>query len=204
VFPLSGTLDHVGPIAASVEDCAYLLSAIAGPEPRAPAPTPDYVRALTGEMRGARIGIPRAWHEEGRPGEETRAAIQRAAELLSGLGAEVGEVKLSPLEAYHGCGIIIMQWEASRIYGDALAHEPHSFGEIFRHRVLLGGFVSEAEYRNALALRERLTREIDQALQSYDAILTVTVTNPAPLIREVEKFYPMTLPAYMLAANLSG
>jgi aspartyl-tRNA(Asn)/glutamyl-tRNA(Gln) amidotransferase subunit A len=105
VLPLSYTLDNAGPLAWTVEDCAILLQAIAGHDPRDPAsadlPVPDYRAELRNGINGLRIGLVRHWYEtDRRASDPTIAAMDAAVSVLRGLGAEVREVTLHPLAAY--------------------------------------------------------------------------------------------------------
>src|SRR5438132_7754131 len=97
VLPLAWSMDHVGPMARSAADCAIVLRAMAGYDPADPTtsvlPVPDYGAALTGEIKGLRVGLLRPFFMDGSAPEVT-AAVQSAARALEGLGAVVDEVRL--------------------------------------------------------------------------------------------------------------
>src|SRR5436190_20997946 len=102
VFPLAFSLDHVGPMAWTAEDCAILLQALAGHDPRDPAsadiPADNYRSGLKKSIRGVRIGVVRHFFEkDNKAGEQTVRAIDAALAVLKAQGAVVREVKLSPL-----------------------------------------------------------------------------------------------------------
>src|SRR5262249_16376927 len=100
VASLSWTLDHTGPMARTVEDCAILLQTLAGHDPADPAssraPAADYAGALTGSVRGLRVGVPRDYFFDGAD-PEVAAAFESALGVLRGLGAEVRDVTIPHL-----------------------------------------------------------------------------------------------------------
>src|SRR3989475_4662616 len=87
VLPLAWSMDHVGPMARSARDCALILGAIAGYDPADPTtsvlPVPDYAAALTGDVKGLRVGLLRA-HFTNVAAAEVRTAVETAARLLEG------------------------------------------------------------------------------------------------------------------------
>jgi aspartyl-tRNA(Asn)/glutamyl-tRNA(Gln) amidotransferase subunit A len=102
LIAFASSLDQIGPIARTVDDAALALSVIAGADPRdatsAPEPVPDYTAALTGDVRGARIGVPRALLEHGVDAEVSRA-VMTALDTLASRGATLVDVEL-PHAAY--------------------------------------------------------------------------------------------------------
>src|SRR5271156_6319793 len=121
ILPLAFSLDHAGPMAWTAEDCAIILQAMAGQDPADPAsanqPIPDYRAALTGGVKGLRIGLVRHFYErDNEANAATQAAIAAAAQTLEGLGCTVRELTLSPLADWAACGMAIMQCEAYAIH----------------------------------------------------------------------------------------
>src|SRR5262249_38714244 len=99
VYANSFTFDHAGPMTWTVEDCAILLQAIAGYDPKDPAstnrPIPDYRGALTGDIRGLRIGIVRHLYEDDiTVAPEVRAALEEAYAVFRSLGATLEDVRI--------------------------------------------------------------------------------------------------------------
>src|SRR6202049_2554278 len=90
VCPLSESLDHIGPMTRTTADCAAMLAAIAGADPRDPtallAPLPDYVAGLAGSIRGLRVGIAQAYAFDGLGGD-VLTALSGAKDALVALGA---------------------------------------------------------------------------------------------------------------------
>ena len=95
VVAFASSLDHPGPMARTVRDAAILLRAMAGHDPRdstsAPLPVPDFEAALTGDVRGLRIGIPKEYRVDGMPAE-IEALWQQGVEWLRDAGAEPVEI----------------------------------------------------------------------------------------------------------------
>ena len=99
-LPLAWSMDHVGPMTRSASDCALMLRAIAGYDPADPTtsvlPVPDYLAALTGDVKGLRVGLLRAFFLES-ANDEVRAAVEAAAKALATAGAIVDEVSLGQI-----------------------------------------------------------------------------------------------------------
>ena len=209
VFPLVYSMDHCGPMCWTAEDCALMLAAIAGPDPRDPTaadrPVPDYAAALTGNIKGLKVGLVRDFYEgDDATSPETVAAMNAAVAELEALGAIVEEARLSPLDAYHASAIVAILGEAYAIYQSDLQSRPELFGEMFRHRVLLGAFVGAGDHVQAARLRRQLTLEMGRALERYDVLVTATLFGPAPPIEAVPKFYLIEKPLLTTPANVTG
>src|SRR6185437_12738867 len=117
ILPLAFSLDHAGPMAWTAEDCAIMLQAMAGHDPGDPAsadqPIPDYRKALTGDVKGLRIGLIRHFYTtDNEASAATRDAIDTAAKKFEEMGASVREITLSPLAEWAACGVLIMMAEA--------------------------------------------------------------------------------------------
>ena len=113
IQPLAFTLDHAGPLAWTVEDCAILLQAMAGHDPADPAsanvPLPDYRAGLDGGIKGLRIGVIRHFYEKDVPATaEVGTAMEETLRVLGRLGATVTDVRLSPLADWNACGWLIL------------------------------------------------------------------------------------------------
>src|SRR5205807_2646465 len=117
ILPLAFSLDHAGPMAWTAEDCAIMLQAMAGHDPADPAsadrPVPDYRAALTGDVKGLRLGLIRHFYESDNPADQaTRQGIAAAVKVFEDLGCSVRELRLSPLADSAACGVMIMLSEA--------------------------------------------------------------------------------------------
>ena len=112
VAPAAFSLDHIGPMAWTAEDCAIMLQVLAGHDPADPAsatrPVPDYRAALTGHLKGVRVGVIRHFHEEDYEVEPAvQTGIDNALSVFRSLGATVSDVTVSPLQDWHACGSLI-------------------------------------------------------------------------------------------------
>jgi len=179
VLPLAYSLDHVGPMTRSVRDNALLLQLLAGHDAEDPGSAnvavPDYSADLDRGVKGLKLGLIRHFYaEDMRAHPEQAQAIESAAEVLRGLGAQVSEIRLAPLEDYAACTRIIIRCEAFAIHRRWLAERPRDYGDLARQRILDGAAVSAADYIDALRLRARLTRRTLEAFAGIDTALTVS------------------------------
>jgi aspartyl-tRNA(Asn)/glutamyl-tRNA(Gln) amidotransferase subunit A len=196
----ASSLDQAGPFGRSVRDCALVLSAIAGHDPRDSTsvdnPVPDYVAALTGDVRGLRLGVPREFFVPGmEPGVE--AAVRAAIETLRGLGAEILDVSLPSTDRGLATYYIIAPAEASANlarydgvkYGLSSGAEQlwdnydrtrgAGFGPEVKRRIMLGTYALSAGYYDAYYVKAQQVRtlikaEFDEVLSTVDAILAPT------------------------------
>src|SRR5690349_4250358 len=141
VITNSYTFDHCGPLARTVEDCALVLEALAGYDPRDAGslsrPIPSYRGALVDDLRGLRIGVLRHhWEADIPASDDLRGAMDAALDVLRGLGAELEECRVRPLAHYFDVKIIIAESEIFSVHQPALLARPQDFGADFRARVL--------------------------------------------------------------------
>jgi aspartyl-tRNA(Asn)/glutamyl-tRNA(Gln) amidotransferase subunit A len=206
VLALSWTLDHTGPMARTVEDCAYLLQAMAGHDPADPAssraPVDDYLAPLARDIRGVRIGVPRAYFFEGIDPEVERA-FEEALATLRRLGAEVRDVHIPSLHATHSFLLILMA-EAFAYHERDIRRHPELYGDVLRERILTGALVSAAEYTQAQRIRAQICRETAGVLREVDVLATPTTLKPATpftLAQDPELGFPKSnMPPF----NLTG
>lgn len=182
VVTLSWTLDHTGPLARTVEDCALLLQALAGHDPADPAsarePVPDYRAALGRDLRGLRIGVPRDYFMEGVEPEVERA-FGAALEVLRRLGADIREVAIPGIWDAPAF-MVIMLAEAFAYHERDLRARPSLYGEVLREKLMAGGLVSATEYVQAQRLRTRLGAAMAEVLRQVDLLATPSHPRPAP------------------------
>ncbi|HUP36371.1 MAG TPA: amidase [Candidatus Limnocylindria bacterium] len=185
VVTLSWTLDHTGPMARTVEDCALLLQALAGHDPADPAsarePVPDYRAGLDGGVRGLRIGVPRDYFMDGVDPEVERA-FSAALDVLRRLGAELSEVAIPSIWDTPAF-MAIMLAEAFAYHERDLRTQPERYGEVLREKLMTGALVTGAEYVQAQRLRARLAAEMAGVLQQVDLLATPSHPKPAPSFR---------------------
>ena len=135
VFPLSFTLDHVGPMTRTVADNALLLDAIAGHDPADPGSAATsaryFGRMLDRGVRDLRIGFVRHFHEMDKPAHpEVTAAVEDAARVLQAEGAEVRDVTLPSLNEFAAVNRVILCSEAWSIHAPWLRSRPGDYGQL--------------------------------------------------------------------------
>ncbi len=209
VLPLAYSLDHAGPMAWTVEDCALLLQAIAGHDPADPASArravPDFSGELDTGAKGLRIGVIRHFHERDNPvNEATRKGIEDAIAFYRGEGAEIRDVTLPPLLDWRACGLVIMLAEGFAVHADWMRTRPERYGELLRDRLALGGLIGGADYVQAQRRRAELNAALARVLATCDVLLTATVPAEAPRIERVPKWGIVEQPNFTSVFNVAG
>jgi aspartyl-tRNA(Asn)/glutamyl-tRNA(Gln) amidotransferase subunit A len=198
VFPLSYSLDHVGPMTRDVADNAILLGLLAGHDPDDPASADvapaDYTSGLERGAKGLTIGLARHFYAEDAVAHaEQLQAIDDAAELFRKLGAEVREVRLPSGPEFYACCRLILRAEAYAIHRKWMIERPQDYGAIARSRFLDGATVSAADYIDALRWKGRLVRQTLAAMADVDVLLTASSLDPPCRIDDpeaVQRAYP--------------
>ena len=143
--PLSWCLDHPGPMVRTVEDAALTMNVIAGHDPgdhaTSDAPVPDYTAALTGDIRGLRIGVVREYFET-EIDPAVAALTQQAITLLGELGAEIVDVSLPLYEYAQPISNAILSAEATAAHRDVLLSDGDKMYPQVRERLEEGLFIS--------------------------------------------------------------
>jgi aspartyl-tRNA(Asn)/glutamyl-tRNA(Gln) amidotransferase subunit A len=195
VLPLSFSMDHAGPMAWTVEDCALLLQAMAGHDAEDPAsvdrPVADFTTDIAKGVKGLRIGVVRHFFETDNPASPA---------TLHG----INHVTLSPLADYHACGSIILSSEAYAIHEPWLKTRFNDYGELFRDRIALGAFIRGTDYVQALRRRRTLCLEVKSAMANFDLLVSASQPAEAPRITEVPKWGTMEKPSLTMPFNLTG
>jgi aspartyl-tRNA(Asn)/glutamyl-tRNA(Gln) amidotransferase subunit A len=209
VAPAAFSLDHIGPMAWTAEDCALMLQAIAGHDPRDPAsanrPVPNYTGLLGISLKGARIGILRHFHEQdSRVSEPTIKAIDDAVMVFRDLGAEITDVTLSPLQDWHACGSLISMTERAAAYDEWARTRLSDFGDRVQRRLMLGALVSGVDYVQAIRRRRELRDELKAAMAGLDVVITAGAAGEAPKLDGVERWDVFSKPSFTIPFNVSG
>ena len=229
----ASSLDQIGPLTKDVTDCALVMNAIAGHDPRdstsISSGVPDYTRALTTELAGLRVGVPEEYFVGGiEPGVER--AVRTAVEVLQDLGADVHETSLAltpyalavyyiiaPSEAsanlarYDGIKYGYSAGDADGIWDVIERSREDGFGPEVKRRIMLGTYALSAGYYDAYYLKAQKVRslirqEFRDAFQRFDVL--VMPTSPSTAFNLGEK---MTDPLQMylndiftMPANIAG
>jgi aspartyl-tRNA(Asn)/glutamyl-tRNA(Gln) amidotransferase subunit A len=209
VLPLSHSLDTVGPLAWTVEDCAILLDALTGHDPADPSsanrPKPDLLSGLNDGVKGLRIGVIRHFHEEDFPvSPGVAAGIADVARVLEAQGAIVTEVTLPPLQDFNAAGWLILAADAFAVHEPWLRTRFRDYGEYLRERLALAGTISAADYLQAQRRRRELCDAVAKVMQGCDLLLTAAQTSEAPLITVPGKWTSFEVANFTIPFNLTG
>jgi len=210
IVAFASSLDQAGPMTRSVEDAAIMLGAMAGHDPKdstsAPVAVPDFAAALTGDIRGLRVGIPAEYRIDGMPAE-IEVLWQSGVAWLKDAGCEVVDVSLPHTRYALPTYYIVAPAEASsnlarydgvrfglRVPGESLDEmyeytRGEGFGAEVRRRVLIGTYVLSAGYYDAYYLKAQkvrtlIARDFEDAFANVDVILTPTAPSEAFAIGE--------------------
>jgi Asp-tRNA(Asn)/Glu-tRNA(Gln) amidotransferase A subunit family amidase len=184
VIPLSRSLDHVGPLAATVEDVAVVLQAIAGYDAgdlgSVDVPVADYLSALREGAKKLRVGVPRGYFFDDLDAE-VASAIEQALRELSSLGAEIREVQLDvPIDR------TLQAAEAYAYHAENVAKSPELYQAETLRRIRNGEAVTAAEYIQRRRDLEEARRNIGRVFADVDVLVTPTTTAPAPAIADLK------------------
>ena len=209
VAPAAFSLDHIGPMAWTAEDCALMLQALAGRDPSDPAsasrPIPNYTAQLGSGIRGLRIGVIHHFHEtDHKVSEGTQRGITAAIAIFRDLGAEISEAQLSPLQDWLACGSLISITERAAAYEEWARTRLGEFSERVRSRLMLGAFVTGVDYVQAVRRRRELRAELQSAMKGLDVVLTATQPAEAAKIDAVPKWDLFAAPNFTMPFNVSG
>ncbi len=189
--PLSWSLDHPGPMVRTVEDAALSMNAIAGYDPKdvasARVDIPDYTTALTGDVRGLRIGVVKEYFEAPLDPEVDRS-VRDAIGVLESLGAVVTEVSFPMFNDSQAISGAILMSEAAAYHRDLLASDGEKLYPPVRVRLEAGLFVSAADYLRAQQARSVFDRQARELLEQVDLLAgpTEPVTAPVLLAERVQ------------------
>lgn len=227
------SLDQIGPVGKDVTDCAALLEVIASHDKKDSTSVKrtdtDFTSALSGDVKGMKVGIPRDYLGEGLD-PQVRRAVEQAAELLKEQGAQVELFDLSLVEYAIPAYYVIASAEASsnlaRFDGVKYGYRTkeyeglhnmykktrsEGFGPEVKRRIMLGSFVLSSGYYDAYYLKALRTKALikqafDRAFSSYDVILGPAAPTTAPVLgSSLEDPLKMYLgDIYTISVNLAG
>jgi len=233
IIAYASSLDQVGPLTKNVRDSAIMLEAIAGFDPRdstsVKRETPKYTEALTGEVKGIKLGLPTEYFIKGLD-PEVEDAVKRAVKVLESLGAEVIEVSLPHTDYCIACYYIIAMAEASSnlarydgvkyglrvsepgpIINMYKATRSQGFGAEVRRRIILGTYALsagyyDAYYLKALKVRTLIRKDFEEAFKKCDVIIApVLPTPPYKLGTKINDPLSMYLSdIFTVSCNLAG
>ena len=218
VFPLTHSLDHVGPMTRTVEDNAIFFHAIAGHDPDDPTSatraTPDCLKDLKAGLKGLRIGVIEHFYKRGRRGRSRSGARHRAGDRRAAKARRQREDRsaLSPLPLWTDCNRTIHQAEAYAIHERDVQERPEDFAALTRNRLLPGAFVLGGEiHPGAAACARALCREFAEAMRDLDAVVTLSslllpcrIDDPAAIARDLRPAVPAGVQRHRHAGDLGA
>ncbi len=190
-FALANSLDHIGPIARTAADCAAMLGAIAGPDPRDPtalrAPVPDYLAALggNGALRGVKIGVDRNHALDGTD-PAVATAFVAALDALIDLGAEIRDVTLPDHSA------MLRSWVAACAVETALVHEnlypnqANRYGPGLRGVIEMGRAFSVVDYARIMDQRRAFSGQLEALFEDVAMLAMPTSRLRVPRIDQLQ------------------
>ncbi|MBQ4471691.1 MAG: Asp-tRNA(Asn)/Glu-tRNA(Gln) amidotransferase subunit GatA [Alphaproteobacteria bacterium] len=233
IVAFASSLDQAGPMARTVKDCALMLGAMAGADDKdstvANIPVPDYTKALTGDIKGKKIGIPKEYRLDGL-NEDVQRIWDKGIQLLKDAGAEIVDISLPHTKYALPVYYIVACAEASsnlsrydgvryttRVEGNSLDEmyentRTDGFGDEVVRRILLGTFVLsagfyDAYYTRAQRVRRLIYNDFVEAFKQVDAILVPAAPTPALSAEEMKNMKPVDVYAgdvFTTPASLAG
>jgi aspartyl-tRNA(Asn)/glutamyl-tRNA(Gln) amidotransferase subunit A len=180
-------MDHVGPMTRHAADSALVLGAMAGYDAADPTtsvlPVPDYMAALTGDVRGVRVGLLRSFFLDG-AAPDVRSAVETAARALEKAGAIVDEVALPGVRHVAAGALAVVATEAMTYHAAWLRTRRGDYDPDVSTRLMAGTFVTGVHYVRGQQARALIRREIDDALARRDVLLAPATPITAPGIDE--------------------
>jgi aspartyl-tRNA(Asn)/glutamyl-tRNA(Gln) amidotransferase subunit A len=233
IVAFASSLDQAGPMARSVRDCALMLQAMAGYDEKdstvANVPVPDYTKALTGDIRGKKIGIPKEYRPDGL-NADVAAVWDKGIQFLKDAGAEIVDISLPHTKYALPVYYIVACAEASsnlsrydgvryttRVEGNSLDElyensRTDGFGDEVVRRILLGTFVLsagfyDAYYTRAQRVRRLIYNDFVEDFKQVDAILTPAAPTPALSAEALKQMKPVDVylgDVFTTPASLAG
>ena len=186
-MPLSQSLDTVGPLARTVEDCAVLLGLMAGADPADPTAiagsVPDYVAATAGSMKGLSIGVPSAFYVDDLD-TEVASALDATIAVFEREGASVVKVDLPDQRQLTGASQLVLAVEAAAFHKRWMIERAQDYGAQVLMRLQNGLAIPGVSYLEALRWRGPALAEHNAAVAHVDAVIAPVSPVPAPTIAE--------------------
>ncbi len=188
-YPASAvySISHAGPMTRTVRDAALMLQAIAGADPRDPGcsahPVPDYSRALSPEIKGLKIGLPREYFADSMD-SAVRDAVTAAVRVLEGQGARVEEVSLPHCRYAPAAFVALVLPEASAVHARYLKTRAAEYGQDVRDQLYAGLLIPAHRYVRAQHVRTLIIQDLAAAMRRVDVLALPTVAIPAPRLGE--------------------
>jgi aspartyl-tRNA(Asn)/glutamyl-tRNA(Gln) amidotransferase subunit A len=186
-MPLSWSLDTVGPLAQTVEDCALLTQLMAGADPEDPTaselPVPDYMAAAKQPIRGLKIGVPAAFYVDDLDAEVARV-LEETLAVLKKEGAEIVKVELPDQRQLTAACQFVLATEAAALHKRWMIERPQDYGAQVLMRLQNGLAIPAVSYLEAMRWRGPALSAYLAAVEGTDAVLAPVAPMPAATIAE--------------------
>ena len=184
--------NHFGVLTKTVEDCALVLEAIAGYDPKdglsAEAPVPRYSRAVGKGIRGMKVGLLRGYFDEAVE-DEVRSALDEAVKTFQSLKMKVTEISIPHLDLVPAVQMASSRSESTTDHDVYLRTRPRDYSSGLLYGNIAGLLIPAKVFIQAQRVRRLICQEFEQALEKVDVIIAPTVPVPAPTIEECTKGY---------------
>ena len=188
IMPACWSMDTASPMTKSVEDCALVLQAIAGHDPKdrmsSRLPVPDYLRKLRDSIRGLRLGVIKELLPPESAHPDVRHAFQRSIEVFEELGATVEEVSVPLISLSSAFFVAICDTDAAHVHFDLLRTRARDYDAATRARLTAASLVSAGIYNKAQQARCLFRDQMISALGQVDALLSPMSNGPSPKLGE--------------------
>jgi aspartyl-tRNA(Asn)/glutamyl-tRNA(Gln) amidotransferase subunit A len=186
-MPLSQSLDTVGPLARTAEDCALLLGLMAGADPHDPTtiagPLPDYMAATKGSLKGLRIGVPTAFYVDDLDSEVARILDETIA-VFKREGADIVRVELPDQRQFSSASQLVLAVEAAAFHKRWMIERPQDYGPQVLMRLQNGLAIPAISYLEAMRWRGPALAAHNAAVAGVDAVVAPVSPVAAPTIAE--------------------
>ncbi len=190
VFPLAASMDHLGPMARSAEDCALLLSVIAGNDPQDPlsahAAVPDYVEGLKNGVDGLRIGIDRPLIAANSD-DAMRQGVEQLAQVLQSCGATLVDISMPELDTAAQDGLTQCLAEVVVSHAATYPSQQEQYGPAMAAQIQAGMNVSTTDLVSVGYRREAFAAELQAVFSDVDLFLLPSMNVAAPSIEQIQK-----------------
>jgi aspartyl-tRNA(Asn)/glutamyl-tRNA(Gln) amidotransferase subunit A len=209
IYPLSSSLDHVGPISATVAEAALTLDVAAGYDPADPASSSvgsSPAASLLGrDVGGLRVAYARDWFA--RDPEITRgvlSAMDDAVSQLTLLGIHIEEVSLPDYALFESCGAVILHAEALEVHRESMRARPRDYGRAAFRSLAAGVCLSPADIALAKRAGVQLSETLGGVFSRFEALVTVNTLTTAPPFSAFHRGAAVWTPMRTLPFNLTG
>ena len=207
--PLGYSLDNIGPMAHTAEDCALLLQVIAGFDPADPCtanrPVPDFSSGLNRPLAGLRIGVPRGYFFDIPDlDEEVRSGVLDAIEAMRRAGAIVVDVAIPHAEDGSNACTVTIRSESYGYHERDLQTRPDVYGKWTRRVLQIGMLFTATDFVQAQRIRSIVKAEVNAALHGVDILIVPTMLSPAGKFAGYDPDSRITSPSYTGFWNMTG